>query len=597
MGAKARAWVNRGLVVLAVVAGAGLVLWLPAIPALGKIALLMTGAVVGAIVAFREIPAFDPLGRVHWRLPRWPQRACAITFDDGPSAHTRRVVEILGRQQVKATFFVLAANARRHPEVLRLVAEQGHTVAIHGVTHKKIHHASAASVEHELSTAIEQLTALGVAPARLYRAPHGLKNAATFKAARNLGCQVWAWSRGIWDTDRPDADILVRRATRFACSRMVLLLHDGRGDEEHPDIEPMLVALPNILERLRAHGFTFLTLDQLAENPQRVPGPSREGLRSAKPSSVHACVTHARWKSALRCLPLCLLAVVLWREKPWMVRFSASAPWAVMATILLNFAVYLPVKALRWRVALTDPPPFRQVLAATLEGLLANAAIGFGSGDVVRSARLRQQHQRVKGQLAVDYACTWAERGAEVLALALLVFVTALMMRLGTLALTLSGLAVAGYVAVLGAGRFLVPRLQRWPRVQRALSSGLQASTPRRVTSMAALSLLGWASEIVMLVLFQGAFHLAPSFQTALLTLVAINAAIVIPTLPGNFGTFEAGATMALVMCGAPRAVAVLYALTYHLTHVLPVAVVATTVYLIRSRGHAARATGPERQE
>ena len=290
------------------------------------------------------------------------------------------------------------------------------------------------------------------------------------------------------------------------------------------------------------------------------------------------------WRTALRFLPLCLLAVVLWREKPWTVRLSASAPWAVLATVLLNFAVYLPVKALRWRVALTQPPPFRQVLAATLEGLLANAALGFGSGDVVRSARLRQQGQLEQGQLAVDYACAWAERGAEVLALALVIFITALVTKLGTLALTFSGLAVAAYFVLLGAGRFLVPRLRRWPRVHRALSSGLQASTPRRVTAMVALSLLGWGSEIVMLVLFQGAFHIEPSFRTALLTVVGINAAIVIPTLPGNFGTFEAGATMALVMCGAPRDVAVSYALTYHLTHVIPVAVLATGVYLYRSR-------------
>jgi hypothetical protein len=192
-------------------------------------------------------------------------------------------------------------------------------------------------------------------------------------------------------------------------------------------------------------------------------------------------VRHPHWKLVLRCLPLCLLAVVLWREKPWTVRLSASAPWAVMATILLNFAVCLPVKALRWRVALNQPPSFRQVLAATLEGLLANAAIGFGIGDLVRSARLRR-HQV---QLAVDYACTWAERGAEVLALALLIFVTALVTKLGTLALVLSGLAVAAYVALLGAGRFLVPRLGRWPRVQRPLSAGLRASTPRRVAAMA----------------------------------------------------------------------------------------------------------------
>ena len=302
-----------------------------------------------------------------------------------------------------------------------------------------------------------------------------------------------------------------------------------------------------------------------------------------------------RAKTVLRCLPLVLLAVVLWREKPWTVPLSASAPWAVGAMILLNFAVYLPLKAARWRLALIDPPPFLQVLAATVEGLLASAAIGYGSGDLVRAARLRGQAglRRQEGELAVDYACTWAERGAEALALGVLVFGAALATDLGALALGLSGAAVAGYFAVLVGGRFLVPRLGRWPRVQAPLAAGLRASTPRRVAAMAALSLVGWAGEIVMLVLFQVAFNLEPSVRTALLTLIGINAAIAIPAVPGNFGTFEAGATMALVMCGTPRDVAVLYALTYHLTHVIPVAIVATTVYLVRSHGSRRYKTTP----
>ena len=308
-------------------------------------------------------------------------------------------------------------------------------------------------------------------------------------------------------------------------------------------------------------------------------------------------MNHPRWRLVLRSAPLALLAVVLWREKPWTVHLSASAPWAVAATILLNLAVYLPLKAARWQVVLQDPPPFREVLAATIEGLLAGAAIGLGSGDLVRAARLRRtggsgESPATEGQLAIDYGCTWAERGAEVLALAILIFVTARLTGLGAVARGLSGLVVAGYAALLGAGRFavprfVVPRLRGWPRIQRALSSGLAASTPRRVAAMVALSLLGWSSEIVMLVLFQRAFHLEPSVRTALLTLVGINAAIAIPTLAGNFGTFEAGATAALVMSGAPRAVAVSYALTYHLTHVIPVAVLATAVYLVRSYGRS----------
>jgi peptidoglycan/xylan/chitin deacetylase (PgdA/CDA1 family) len=110
--------------------------------------------------------------------------------------------------------------------------------------------------------ASQELRELGVAPALLYRPPHGLKNAAVFRVARRLGYRIWAWSRGIWDTDRPAPEILVQRATRFACSRMVLLLHDGRGTEEKPDISAMVAALPSILETLRARGFRFVTLDK-----------------------------------------------------------------------------------------------------------------------------------------------------------------------------------------------------------------------------------------------------------------------------------------------------------------------------------------------
>jgi hypothetical protein len=167
------------------------------------------------------------------------------------------------------------------------------------------------------------------------------------------------------------------------------------------------------------------------------------------------------WKTALRFVPLGLLAVVLLREKPWAVTLSPVAVWAVAASILLNLVGFLPLKAARWRVALIDPPPFRQVLAATIEGLLANAAIGFGSGDVIRSARLRRERQT-----AIDYASSLAERGAEVLALAILVRVVSIATNLGPMALALSGGGVAGYAVVLVAGRALVPWLARYPRLR-----------------------------------------------------------------------------------------------------------------------------------
>jgi len=337
--------------------------------------------------------------------------------------------------------------------------------------------------------------------------------------------------------------------------------------------------------------------------------------RGGAPAGPRGSERSPLWKTALRGLPLVLLGLVLWRERPWSVRLAAGAPATVAAAIVLNLMVFLPLKAARWRVALTDPPPFRRILAATLEGLLANAAIGFGSGDLVRAARLRSPDDAAAapareaptaaptvvrgpdiagtggGRLGVDYASTWAERGAEVLALAVLVFVTAVATHLGTLALVLSGATAGAYVVALAAGPLLVARLGRWPRIKRASEAGLQASTPGRIAAMSALSLLGWATELGMLLLFQTAFHLVPSLRTAVLTLVGINAAIVIPSVPGNFGTFEAGASMALIMGGAPRDVAVTYALTYHLSHVVPVTLIATAVYFVRSHGRYRPAT------
>ena len=75
-----------------------------------------------------------------------------------------------------------------------------------------------------------------------------------FEVARRHGLTLWAWSRGVWDTDRPDPSVLVRRATRLARPGMVLLLHDGRGEEPQPDVQSMLTALPAIIRELKQRG-------------------------------------------------------------------------------------------------------------------------------------------------------------------------------------------------------------------------------------------------------------------------------------------------------------------------------------------------------
>jgi peptidoglycan/xylan/chitin deacetylase (PgdA/CDA1 family) len=229
------------------------------LPFWARLALLLAVLAIALDQAFRRVPAFDPLGRIRWHLPpATGAKRCALTFDDGPSQATAAVLDILAAEGVPATFFVLGTNVERHPQVVQRARDEGHAVGIHGMDHATLAGAAADAIERQVSGVSRVLAHLGVTPANVYRTPHGYKSSGVFEVARRHGLTLWAWSRGVWDTDRPDPSVLVRRATRLARSGMVLLLHDGRGEEPQPDVQPMLAALPAIIRELKQRGFAFV---------------------------------------------------------------------------------------------------------------------------------------------------------------------------------------------------------------------------------------------------------------------------------------------------------------------------------------------------
>jgi peptidoglycan/xylan/chitin deacetylase (PgdA/CDA1 family) len=261
MGAPLRTWIFRVLMALAVAATVAVIVRSPA-PLWLRVTALASAAAAAMIVAFRFLPAFDPLQRILWRLPvsTHGSKQCAITFDDGPTPSTAAVLDVLAAEGVPATFFVLGAHVERHPDIVRRACDEGHAIGIHGMTHMRLAGASETAVEHQVTGVIRALSAAGVTPVPVYRTPHGFKSQAVFEVARRHGLALWAWSRGVWDTDRPAARVLIGRATRLARSGLVLLLHDGRGDELDPDVEPMVAALPAIIQDLKRRGFTFVRL-------------------------------------------------------------------------------------------------------------------------------------------------------------------------------------------------------------------------------------------------------------------------------------------------------------------------------------------------
>jgi peptidoglycan-N-acetylglucosamine deacetylase len=226
---------------------------------------------VAALVLQALWARFDLTGRSVRRGPR-DRRAVALTFDDGPSDDTPAVLEALDRAGVRATFFVLGEAAARRPELVREVARRGHLVALHGHTHRKLLAAGPRTVADELDRCAAAIRAAGVEPAPLFRAPHGFRGPFLGPALRARRLALIGWTRGVFDTERPGPEVIAARACAGMRPGEILLLHDGCGT---PGIDPRrdqtAAAVPEIVSRWRAAGYTFVTVDAF----------SRAGARGA----------------------------------------------------------------------------------------------------------------------------------------------------------------------------------------------------------------------------------------------------------------------------------------------------------------------------
>lgn len=226
----------------------------------------MIGA-VAAGVAVAGLAAHGTWHRNSWifgpALNRLPGSGAvaSITFDDGPNPRaTPLILDVLKAEGVSATFFVLGRHADRWPELVRRMADEGHQIGNHGYWHRKLHRRSPAYVRDDLTRGADAIQrASGVRP-HVFRAPHGFRNPWVTPIASSLGERTIGWSLGVWDSARPGADEIVRRALTGMRRGSILLLHDGDGYDADGDRLQTAEALPGIIHGLRARGFRFETL-------------------------------------------------------------------------------------------------------------------------------------------------------------------------------------------------------------------------------------------------------------------------------------------------------------------------------------------------
>jgi peptidoglycan/xylan/chitin deacetylase (PgdA/CDA1 family) len=206
------------------------------------------------------------------------RKAIALTFDDGPTPSTPRILDLLERRHVPATFFQVGVNVKRHPEIARQVLAQGHEIGNHSHTHINFALKPAQLIEGDFSWAqsvIEDAT--GFAPT-LMRAPYGVRWLGFRQMQAKLGLRGIMWTVIGLDW-KLSAQAIADRVLSRVSDGGVVCLHDGRELAENPDVTPTLEALRRIIPPLTEAGYHFETISQLLWQanpltPDRTPSPT-----------------------------------------------------------------------------------------------------------------------------------------------------------------------------------------------------------------------------------------------------------------------------------------------------------------------------------
>ena len=237
------------------------------LPALVGMAALAAASVAG----YQSIaPTGQWYGRTFARLPGGGKRI-ALTYDDGPNdPHTLRLLEVLARHDVKATFFMIGRFVRQRPDIARAVAQAGHIVGNHTTTHPLLIFESASQTRIQLLECRDALNDAIGEHSNLFRPPYGGRRPATLRIVRELGLEPVLWNVTGYDWTAPPAAVIEKKVMRQMRGGDVILLHDGGHREMGADRSQTVIATDNLIRRYKDQGYEFVSVPAVHRQPSAV---------------------------------------------------------------------------------------------------------------------------------------------------------------------------------------------------------------------------------------------------------------------------------------------------------------------------------------
>ena len=182
----------------------------------------------------------------------------ALTFDDGPSPYTAKVLDVLRREHVHATFFLCGANAERYPELVRRIRAEGHEIGNHTYSHPWLYLMKEEAIASEIDRTQDTLERISGRRPTLFRPPFGVRWFSLWPLLRRRGLTMVLWSDRGYD-GALDAPGIAKTTLDQLTPGAIILLHDGY--EAHPPSEvdraATVRALPAIISGVRKAGYTF----------------------------------------------------------------------------------------------------------------------------------------------------------------------------------------------------------------------------------------------------------------------------------------------------------------------------------------------------
>lgn len=176
-----------------------------------------------------------------------------LTFDDGPHPiYTAKILNILKRQHIRATFFILGSRATQYPDLVRQIYREGNEIGSHGYYHEFIVHKPKAWVESDITKTDKVLETLCGEKPKYFRPPGGILSKSDLALVVGAGHSIAMWTLDTNDWKHIPSSKILSSVMKGVKPNSIILMHDGLTTSDNT-----VKALPLIISALQKRGYTF----------------------------------------------------------------------------------------------------------------------------------------------------------------------------------------------------------------------------------------------------------------------------------------------------------------------------------------------------